>query len=233
MSYREVLLPCPANTMDLLQLIICCGSVSIPDPDLSSVTLSCKYNGSLTTDDLLWYRQYSRSKPEFLILVNEANSEIKADPPVDGVSAKVNEEKNGVDLKISSTAVSDSALYYCALRPTSTVTGNRPNTVLKPVFVKYVEQLIFQEGALFLICWFTFSFFSIQVITSVCFGTSIIIMVIYWGNDYLVWWVKVLNCAAIVYKLLHANCRDISFIVTCLSTPESVCLHTVYRYHPL
>uniref|UniRef100_A0A3B1K5Y3 Ig-like domain-containing protein n=1 Tax=Astyanax mexicanus TaxID=7994 RepID=A0A3B1K5Y3_ASTMX len=94
-----------------------------------SVTLSCKYNGSAAADELLWYRQYSRSRPEFLILISEAKYERKADPPVYGVSAKINEEKNGVDLKISSTAVSDSALYYCALRPT--VTGNPPSTVLK------------------------------------------------------------------------------------------------------
>ena len=98
-----------------------------------SVTLSCKYNGSFTTDYLLWYRQYSRSRPEFLILINEDKSvEQKADPPVAGVSANVNEEKNRVDLLISSAAVSDSALYYCALRPT--VTGN-PATLYKNCFI--------------------------------------------------------------------------------------------------
>ncbi len=87
-----------------------------------SITLTCKYNGSYNTDSLLWYRQYSSSKPEFLFLVTEANLEQPADPPILGVSAKINEKKNRVDLKISSASVSDSALYYCALQPT--VTGN-------------------------------------------------------------------------------------------------------------
>ncbi|XP_076828207.1 uncharacterized protein LOC143474585 [Brachyhypopomus gauderio] len=86
------------------------------------VTLSCQYNGSYATDSLLWYRQYSRSRPQFLYLVDEGKHELKADPPVPGVSAVVNEDKNRVDLQISSAAVSDSALYYCALQPT--VTGN-------------------------------------------------------------------------------------------------------------
>uniref|UniRef100_A0A8B9JKD6 Ig-like domain-containing protein n=1 Tax=Astyanax mexicanus TaxID=7994 RepID=A0A8B9JKD6_ASTMX len=81
-----------------------------------SVTLSCKYNGSAASDELLWYRQYSRSRPEFLILVNE-------------LTAKVEKNSKVLTLIIYHTAVSDSALYYCALTPT--VTGNPPNTVLK------------------------------------------------------------------------------------------------------
>ncbi len=88
----------------------------------ASITLTCDYDGSYSSDSLLWYRQYSSSKPEFLFLVTEANLQQPADPPIPGVSAKVNEEKNCVDLNISSASVSDSAMYYCALKPT--VTGN-------------------------------------------------------------------------------------------------------------
>uniref|UniRef100_A0A8C2I7U3 T-cell receptor alpha/delta variable 13.0 n=1 Tax=Cyprinus carpio TaxID=7962 RepID=A0A8C2I7U3_CYPCA len=88
----------------------------------NTITLSCNYNGSAATDALHWYRQYPRSRPDFLFLVNEAAFMQTADPPIAGISARLNEEKNRVHLEITGTALTDSALYYCALQPT--VTGN-------------------------------------------------------------------------------------------------------------
>ncbi|KAL6455427.1 hypothetical protein MHYP_G00361290 [Metynnis hypsauchen] len=44
------------------------STVSVLQGD--SVTLSCNYTGSASTDYLLWYRQYPRSRPEFLILIH-------------------------------------------------------------------------------------------------------------------------------------------------------------------
>ncbi|TRZ04255.1 hypothetical protein DNTS_029939 [Danionella cerebrum] len=90
--------------------------------DAKTVTMSCIYNGSAATDTLLWYRQFPRSRPDFLFLINEADFKQPSSPPVPGVSASVNKEKNRVDLDIASSAVTDSALYYCALQPT--VIGN-------------------------------------------------------------------------------------------------------------
>ncbi|KTG05004.1 hypothetical protein cypCar_00029842 [Cyprinus carpio] len=87
----------------------------------SSITLSCSFSDSGGTDYLHWYRQYGRSKPEFLVLTYDTAKE--AQPS--GVDPRfiVNiTKREQVDLKISSAAVSDSALYYCALQPT--VTGN-------------------------------------------------------------------------------------------------------------
>ncbi|ROL44197.1 T-cell receptor alpha chain V region CTL-F3 [Anabarilius grahami] len=88
-----------------------------------NVKLSCSYSSTGGSDDLFWYRQYERSKPEFLV----STFSTARDPEVSKVdprfSVKVEKkEQIHVYLIISSAAVSDSALYYCALRPT--VTGN-------------------------------------------------------------------------------------------------------------
>uniref|UniRef100_A0A3B1IJ88 Ig-like domain-containing protein n=1 Tax=Astyanax mexicanus TaxID=7994 RepID=A0A3B1IJ88_ASTMX len=80
-----------------------------------TVTLSCKYSSG---DYLHWYRQYPGSRPEFLlrIMVSRTKNILHATPKFERLDAEVNEAENKVDLIISSTAVSDSALYYCALQ---------------------------------------------------------------------------------------------------------------------
>ncbi|KAK3506305.1 hypothetical protein QTP70_001250, partial [Hemibagrus guttatus] len=83
------------------------------------VTLSCKFETSATGNYLHWYRQYPKSNPDFLLYIDQSKYLSPNIPP--RMSAKVHGDKQ-VDLIISSAAVSDSALYYCALRPT--VTGN-------------------------------------------------------------------------------------------------------------
>ncbi|KAI4882645.1 hypothetical protein NFI96_031241, partial [Prochilodus magdalenae] len=93
-----------------------------------TVTLSCNYSG--TADSLHWYRQYSGSPPQFLIL-DYSGTITEAQPRVPGISISHVEKQKTVDLKISSAAVSDSVLYYCALQPT--VTGN-PDTLYRNWF---------------------------------------------------------------------------------------------------
>ncbi|KAK2900794.1 hypothetical protein QQF64_015178 [Cirrhinus molitorella] len=93
-----------------------------------SVTLSCSYTGSVR--GLHWYRQYAGSPPKFLIM-DYYGAVTNADPPVDGVSIQHRKDNSSVDLNISSAAVTDSALYYCALEPT--VKGNPLHAVQKSV----------------------------------------------------------------------------------------------------
>ncbi|KAK3505655.1 hypothetical protein QTP70_020822 [Hemibagrus guttatus] len=85
------------------------------------LTLSCSYRDfSGTVNNLQWYKQYPKSKPEFLFFITPSG--FKTDPMPPRLSAEVDDKTKQVDLIISSAAVSDSALYYCALQPT--VTGN-------------------------------------------------------------------------------------------------------------
>ncbi|KAL0152162.1 hypothetical protein M9458_052593 [Cirrhinus mrigala] len=76
------------------------------------------------TDNLHWYRQYGKSKPEFLVLTySSANEAERSDvDPRFTANVEKREQNHLTNLTISSAAVSDSALYYCALQPT--VTGN-------------------------------------------------------------------------------------------------------------
>ncbi|KAJ8361874.1 hypothetical protein AAFF_G00415980 [Aldrovandia affinis] len=84
-----------------------------------NVTLTCNYTASnIRAGSLHWYRQYHRSSPEFLILIFGINAKEEKN----GFTVIHEENNNLVHLELSSAEVSDSALYYCALKPT--VTGN-------------------------------------------------------------------------------------------------------------
>ena len=87
-----------------------------------TVTLSCNY--SVKADNLQWYRQDPGSAPQFLLLITDTKNPtvVEAKPPKPRLTAELNNERKQVDLVISSAAVTDSAVYYCALQPT--VTGN-------------------------------------------------------------------------------------------------------------
>ncbi|KAL1280615.1 hypothetical protein QQF64_015215 [Cirrhinus molitorella] len=102
------------------------GNIITPDEtelfaeEGSNITLSCSYSSA---DYLYWYRQYPRAAPEFLELILDGTKSAKNSDVDQRLSIQLTKrEQKHVDLIITSAAVSDSALYYCALRPT--VTGN-------------------------------------------------------------------------------------------------------------
>ncbi|KAK7163330.1 hypothetical protein R3I93_007394 [Phoxinus phoxinus] len=123
-------------TMDIHSVILFCASAAAvfgntikPDKthagadEGQTVKLSCSYSSTGVTDYLFWYRQNGRSKPEFLVSTHSAAKESQVSDVDSRLSVNVTKkEQIHVDLEISSAAVSDSAVYYCALRPT--VTGN-------------------------------------------------------------------------------------------------------------
>ncbi|KAL7876395.1 hypothetical protein AOLI_G00113580 [Acnodon oligacanthus] len=84
----------------------------------ADVIFSCNYSAA-SVQGLQWYRQYPRSRPEFLLFLTEVGG--GSDPAL-RLTAEADRHMKRMDLNISHTVVSDSALYYCALVPT--VTGN-------------------------------------------------------------------------------------------------------------
>ncbi|KAL7387006.1 hypothetical protein ABVT39_016936 [Epinephelus coioides] len=96
----------------------------------STVTLSYRYSKQATGGDyFFWYRQYPGKPPEFIMyhLGNGAT----VNQGIAGLTIKV--DQNLINMNISSAAVTDSAVYYCALQPT--VTGNT-KTLYKNIMSK-------------------------------------------------------------------------------------------------
>uniref|UniRef100_A0A3B3QRE2 T cell receptor alpha variable 18 n=1 Tax=Paramormyrops kingsleyae TaxID=1676925 RepID=A0A3B3QRE2_9TELE len=85
----------------------------------ASVTLNCTYKTTYPNHFLFWYIQYPNDSPK---LLQRAVENPKTNHPVFRLSAEPNKDNKRVDLELSSAEVTDSAVYYCALRPT--VTGN-------------------------------------------------------------------------------------------------------------
>ncbi|XP_053351519.1 uncharacterized protein LOC128521401 [Clarias gariepinus] len=112
----------------------------------SNTTLSCTYSGSV--DYLHWYQQKPGSRPVFLLLIDKDTGRVTpAVPPLSQFSVTVDKINTKVDLNISSAAVSDSALYYCALRPT--VTENTTTLYKKPNIKHEAESYFSHKMELF------------------------------------------------------------------------------------
>uniref|UniRef100_A0A3P8SPE7 Immunoglobulin V-set domain-containing protein n=1 Tax=Amphiprion percula TaxID=161767 RepID=A0A3P8SPE7_AMPPE len=74
----------------------------------SIVTLTYKYSKTIDANDyFFWYRQHPGKSPGFLIVSYGTKNAASA-----GLSVSVSEDKNQISMKISSAAVSDSAVYY-------------------------------------------------------------------------------------------------------------------------
>ncbi|CAI5677028.1 unnamed protein product [Oreochromis niloticus] len=90
----------------------------------NTLTLSYTYSQDADVNDhFFWYQQYPGKPPEFLIHISGMNISRLSEflKSAARFSTKLSGKKR-LDLQISSAAVTDSAVYYCAVRPT--VTGN-------------------------------------------------------------------------------------------------------------
>uniref|UniRef100_A0AAQ4QAM6 Ig-like domain-containing protein n=1 Tax=Gasterosteus aculeatus aculeatus TaxID=481459 RepID=A0AAQ4QAM6_GASAC len=87
-----------------------------------TVTLDCTFEISSSINAyLFWYKQEVNNQLMYILRRDTLNTEDNSPEfQKDRFDATIN--KTSVPLKISSATVSDSAVYYCAVRPT--VTGN-------------------------------------------------------------------------------------------------------------
>uniref|UniRef100_A0A8C2EVH4 Ig-like domain-containing protein n=1 Tax=Cyprinus carpio TaxID=7962 RepID=A0A8C2EVH4_CYPCA len=86
---------------------------SIIKTEGESVTLSCSYDSDSEYVHLYWYRQYPNGDPQYLLRKGARSNSIKhsSDPRFQSSTSRI-----FTKLIISSLTVSDTALYYCALR---------------------------------------------------------------------------------------------------------------------
>uniref|UniRef100_A0A8C1A571 T-cell receptor alpha/delta variable 23.1.2 n=1 Tax=Cyprinus carpio carpio TaxID=630221 RepID=A0A8C1A571_CYPCA len=78
------------------------------------VTMSCTYDTSSNYVYLYWYRQYPNREPEYILYKGaRSRSSFENIPDSRFQSAT---SQTSTELTINSVTLSDSALYYCALR---------------------------------------------------------------------------------------------------------------------
>uniref|UniRef100_A0A674F577 Ig-like domain-containing protein n=1 Tax=Salmo trutta TaxID=8032 RepID=A0A674F577_SALTR len=114
----------------------CCGcraeeNVRQPKEDVMVVeghptTLTCLFDTTSQSPYLFWYKQIANGKPIFMLRRDtfspgETTTEFK-----DRFDAHLNVTAKSVPLTIQRLQLSDSAVYYCALRPTVTTVYSAP-----------------------------------------------------------------------------------------------------------
>uniref|UniRef100_A0A8C1S0V4 Ig-like domain-containing protein n=1 Tax=Cyprinus carpio TaxID=7962 RepID=A0A8C1S0V4_CYPCA len=91
------------------------SSGEMPESEGAQVILMCNYTTTSLSPDLFWYKQLPNRSPTFIL--NQYTTE-----PDFKYSATLNSTLRTFPLMIKNLLVSDSAVYYCALRPTVTET---------------------------------------------------------------------------------------------------------------
>lgn len=81
------------------------------------ITLDCKYTTSSTSQELFWYIQRTNESPKLVLQRNSYGGGVNGTEYQERFSSEVKPSKS-VPLIMWRLRVSDSAVYYCALRPT-------------------------------------------------------------------------------------------------------------------
>ncbi len=89
------------------------GDTNIIKEEGESVTLSCTYETNSNNVWLYWYRQYPNGEPQFLLL---KGARLQGGENIADHRFRSTTSQTSTELITDKAALSDSALYYCALR---------------------------------------------------------------------------------------------------------------------
>uniref|UniRef100_A0A3B4D5P2 Ig-like domain-containing protein n=1 Tax=Pygocentrus nattereri TaxID=42514 RepID=A0A3B4D5P2_PYGNA len=84
-----------------------------------TVTLDCEYNTTRTGPTLLWYQQKDQHSPKYILLKHTFGAGDTAAEFRERFHSNLNSSTRRAPLMIQKLSVRDSAVYYCALQPTS------------------------------------------------------------------------------------------------------------------
>ncbi|KAL7387726.1 hypothetical protein ABVT39_028079 [Epinephelus coioides] len=98
-----------------------------------TVTLGCTFETNAQSQTLFWYKQDGNNSPKFILSHIKGDDGNTPEESRERFSSTLNSTFKSVPLKIQKLQLSDSAVYYCALRPT--VTGNT-KTLYKNIMSK-------------------------------------------------------------------------------------------------
>uniref|UniRef100_A0A4W5M674 Ig-like domain-containing protein n=1 Tax=Hucho hucho TaxID=62062 RepID=A0A4W5M674_9TELE len=106
-------------------------NVTQPTEDVMAVegqptTLTCIFDKTYQSPNLFWYKQQPNGKPMFMLRRDKFSHRETTTEFKDRFDARLNVTAKSVPLTIQRVQLSDSAVYYCALRPTVTTGYTAP-----------------------------------------------------------------------------------------------------------
>ncbi|CAF91103.1 unnamed protein product [Tetraodon nigroviridis] len=83
-----------------------------------TVTLDCTFQSSTNSPYIFWYKQDGTSRPKFILSCSSFGGGKTENEFKERFSSTLNSTTKSAPLKIQKLQLSDSAVYYCALKPT-------------------------------------------------------------------------------------------------------------------